>query len=83
MNPTDERLVFVDLETAGTEATSSIIQIAAIAVGRTLDELENFEVKIQFDKSKASWASLKTNHYDARVWREYAIPAREGKTGQV
>lgn len=76
MNPHDERLVFVDLETAGIKQTSPITQIAAVAVDRSLSDLESFEVKIQFDMSKASWASLRTNHYDAEVWREHAIPAK-------
>jgi oligoribonuclease (3'-5' exoribonuclease) len=42
-NLPDERLVFVDLETAGLKPWRPIIEIAAIAVDGNLRELERFE----------------------------------------
>ncbi len=42
--------MFVDIETAGLQTWRPIIQIAAIAVTTTLEELESFEGKILFDE---------------------------------
>ncbi len=44
------RLVFVDLETAGLSVWRPIIQIAAVAVTSSLEEVETFEAKIAFDE---------------------------------
>ena len=68
-----ERLVFYDLETAGLAATSSIIQIAAIAVDSQLNELESFEAKIRFDVSQASADALAINSFEPMVWKRLAM----------
>lgn len=68
-----ERLVFYDLETAGLASTSSIIQIAAIAVNSQLQELETFEVKIRFDVSQATPEALRINSFEPTVWKRLAM----------
>ena len=50
-NLPDERMVFVDLETAGLDPWRPIIQIAAIAVDSNLKELERFEAKLKFSET--------------------------------
>ncbi len=74
---TDERLVFLDLETAGLETWRPIIQIAAIATTSSLRELESFETKVHFDKRLAAPNALRKNHYDAMLWQREGISARE------
>jgi DNA polymerase III epsilon subunit-like protein len=64
-----ERLVFVDIETAGLQVWRPIIQIAAIAVDSQLRELEAFEEKIQFDESQAVKCTLRKRHYNRRRWQ--------------
>lgn len=76
LNP-DERLVFVDLETAGLETWRPIIQIAAIAVNSDMQELESFEAKIRFSESVASPESLRKNHYSSERWDAEARNPRE------
>ncbi|MEM7316669.1 MAG: 3'-5' exonuclease [Planctomycetota bacterium] len=68
-----ERVVYLDLETAGLEFTRPIIQIAAIAVDTDYRELEQIELKIRFDPSEADEDSLSLNRYDRDVWRTEAI----------
>ncbi len=68
MSMTNERLVFIDLETGGLELTRPIIQIAAVAVDRSLKELETFEVKIRFNEFEVAREVLRKNHYDRAVW---------------
>lgn len=68
-----ERLVFYDLETAGLATTSSIIQIAAIAVDSQLNELESFEAKIRFDAALASPQALAINSFEPTVWKRLAM----------
>jgi len=75
-NQPDERLVFVDLETAGLEPWRPIIQIAAIVVDSNLRELERFEAKLQFEKKFANPMSLRKASYSPKRWREEAQPAR-------
>lgn len=71
-------LVFVDLETAGGEPRRNpIIQVAAIAVDSRLHIESQLEIKLQFDRRQATLASLRKAHYQARVWREEAIPPQE------
>lgn len=65
--------VFVDIETAGIEAHRPIIQIAAIAVDASMNELEQFEVKVQFDESKACPDSLRKIHYRRAIWKRDAV----------
>lgn len=64
----DERLVFVDLETAGLETWRPIIQIAAIAIASDGRELETFEAKLRFKESLADPKALRKNHYSAERW---------------
>lgn len=72
-----ERLVFIDLETAGLETWRPVMQVAAVAVARNLAELESFEARVQFPKPWADPAALRKVHYDPAVWRREARPARQ------
>lgn len=67
-----ERLVFVDLETAGLSVWRPIIQIAAVAVTSSLDELESFEAKIAFDERRATRRTLRRRRYDRKLWKREA-----------
>jgi DNA polymerase III epsilon subunit-like protein len=68
------KLVFFDLETAGLSAKRHpIVQIAAIAVGETLQPVETFEAKIRFDERRANRNSLRKNHYHRGVWVRKAL----------
>jgi len=71
----DERLVFVDLETAGLEPWRPIIQIAAIAVDCNMRELERFEAKIRFSRKFANPKSLRKASYSPERWKEEALAA--------
>jgi DNA polymerase III epsilon subunit-like protein len=79
-------LIFFDTETGGTcpyphtnsKGTallcSPIIQLAAIAVDRvTLEPLETFETKINFNLESAEDEALKINHFDPQVWADEAV----------
>lgn len=70
----DERLVFVDLETAGGEPWRPIIQLAVIAVGGGLRELECFEAKLRFDECFADPRSLKGSRYCPKTWQQEGRP---------
>lgn len=72
-----ERLVFVDLETAGLEPWRPVMQIAAVAVSRDLRELEAFEAKIRFSHSLADPKSLRKPSYQPRLWERQGVSARE------
>ena len=74
----DERLVFVDLETAGLETWRPIIQIAAIAVDSELNELERFEAKLMFQRKFVAPASLQKAAYSRETWKSEAIASGEG-----
>jgi DNA polymerase III epsilon subunit-like protein len=65
----DDRLVFVDIETAGLQSWRPIIQIAAIAVTASLHVVEEFEAKIQFDEHRAVRRALCKRHYSRARWR--------------
>ncbi len=72
----EEKLLFFDLEVAGIEPEQHpIIQVAAIAVDSSLCELECFELKIQFDESKADPQSLSANRYSREFWESQAVTA--------
>ncbi len=78
----EQRLVFFDLETGGSDPKRHpIIQMAAIAVDEQLNVLEAFEAKIKFDNRRANSHSLRKNHYHPGVWakdvREAAAVAAE------
>lgn len=70
----DERLVFVDLETAGGEPWRPIIQLAAIVVTSNLRELECYEAKLRFDERFADPKSLNGSRYCTAIWRREAKP---------
>jgi len=72
-----ERLVFVDLETAGLEPWRPVMQIAAVAVSRELREIEAFEAKIRFSHSYADPKSLRKPSYEPRLWERQGVSARE------
>ena len=71
----DERLVFVDLETAGLEPWRPIIQIAAIAVDSDLRELERFEAKLKFNRRFADPKALRKASYSPQQWNREAQPS--------
>lgn len=73
----DERLVFVDLETAGLDSWRPIIQIAAIAVDCNLQELERFEAKLRFTRKFADPKSLRKASYSPELWKQEAQPSIE------
>ena len=66
----EERLVFVDIELAPVGRRRAILQIAAIAVSRSLLELECFEAKIRLDESKIRPSMVPNRHFDVHLWRE-------------
>jgi DNA polymerase III epsilon subunit-like protein len=72
-----EKLVFIDLETAGVDVWRPIIQVAAIALDSGLHELESFEAKIRFRRRFADPKALRKPHYSAARWRKEAQPVRE------
>ncbi len=69
-----EKIIFLDLETAGLEFTRPIIQIAAIAVDENLNEIETFEAKVRFEKKNADPRSLRKNAYSETIWKNEALP---------
>jgi DNA polymerase III epsilon subunit-like protein len=73
-NPCKTKLVFVDLEPTGPNATRhAILQIAAIAVDENLQPVETFEAKIRFDQRRANRNSLRKNHYQRGLWAKQAL----------
>ena len=74
-NYPDERMVFVDLETAGLDPWRPIIQIAAIAVDCNLRELERFEAKLKFNSKFADVKSLRKASYSRELWEQEAQPS--------
>ncbi len=69
----DQKLVFVDLETAGTNPDRHpIIQIAAIAADASLAPIEAFEAKVRFSLRTARQTSLRKNHYHPGTWAQEA-----------
>lgn len=74
---TTERLVFVDIETAGLQTWRPIMQIAAIAVNGSFRELEVFEEKIQFDERQAVRHTLRKRHYSRARWKREARRDRD------
>jgi DNA polymerase III epsilon subunit-like protein len=74
---TQERLVFVDIETAGLQTWRPIIQIAAIAVNSAFREQEVFEEKIQFDERRAVQRTLRKRHYSRARWKAEARRDRD------
>ena len=64
MDAAQERIVYLDIESAGLEFWRPIIQIAAIAVDSQLNVLETIELKILFRESHADPRALTANKYD-------------------
>ena len=73
----DERLVFIDLETAGGEPWRPIMQLAAVAVNSDLRVLDTLEAKLHFDDSFADPNTLRGSRYCAAQWRREARPVHE------
>ncbi len=65
----DERLVFVDIELGRVKRQRPILQIAAVAVSRSLNELEVFEAKVRIDERKTPAALIHNRHFDRDRWR--------------
>lgn len=67
------RLVFIDLETGGLNPlVHPITQIAAVAVDRDLEPIEEFEAKLTFDKATADPQALALSSYNEDVWNKQA-----------
>ena len=67
--PHEERLVFVDLEIAKVRQRRRILQVAAIAVTQSLQELESFEAKIRIDERLIRASQIRNRHFDAQLWK--------------
>jgi DNA polymerase III epsilon subunit-like protein len=70
-----EEIVVFHVQTSGLDPSRhSVIQFAGLAVEiPSWRELEAFEVKIQFDETKADPAALRVNHYDRELWKKEAV----------
>ena len=68
----DDRLVFVDIELGRVKRQRPILQIAAIAVSRSLIELEAFEAKVQVDERKTPSTLIHNRHFDRDQWHREA-----------
>jgi DNA polymerase III epsilon subunit-like protein len=78
MTDSPQTLVFLDIETGGTNPKRHpIIQLAAIAVDHHLEPVEAFEAKIRFDEKKARRHSLRKNHYRRSLWATHTLPPEE------
>jgi len=68
-------LIVCDIETAGLAVDAAIIQIAAVVVStKDWTEKESFEVKLQFDTTKAEATALAVNHYTTEAWKDALTP---------
>src|SRR5580704_12156819 len=61
-------IVLIDFETGGVLPKHPNIQLAAIAVDESWNEIDSFESKIAFDPSKCDPEALAMNHYTAEAW---------------
>ncbi len=66
-----DRLVFVDVETAESDAGWAVIQVAAVAVSGRLRELAAFEAKVSVSRP------VRHSRFDPAVWGREARPAAE------
>jgi DNA polymerase III alpha subunit (gram-positive type) len=75
------KIVFYDIETSGLMPNKhDIIQIAAIAFSiesGKWNELEEFEIKLEFNLEKADPDALENNCYDKDVWENEAMPQKK------
>ena len=74
------KIVFYDIETSGLMPDKhDIIQIAAIAFSiesGEWNELEEFEIKLEFNLEKADPEALENNCYNKEVWEKEAVPQK-------
>jgi DNA polymerase III epsilon subunit-like protein len=71
------KFVFVDIEPAGhNPRRHPLLQVAAIAVTRELEEVEAFEAKLQFVEAQATKASLRKASYSRAQWARESLPPR-------
>ncbi len=61
--------MFVDLEIAKVGQRRRILQVAAIAVTRSLHEIETFEAKIRIDERLMRAGQIRNRHFDAQLWK--------------
>lgn len=75
---TRQRLLFVDIETGGTNIRRHpITEIAAIAVeAGTWRKLDSIELKIEFNVREADPVALGINKYQPSVWEKFAFPPK-------
>lgn len=66
----EERLVFVDLEVGQVKRKRLVLQIAAIAVSRSLVELESYEAKIQTNAPLGT--NIRHRRFNRAVWQAEA-----------
>ena len=71
-----KKIVFYDLETGGLDTREHpVIQIAAVSTwADTLEPIEEFEVKVQFDVADCSPEALEVNSFDPDIWKKDAVP---------
>ncbi|QDV74527.1 exonuclease domain-containing protein [Botrimarina mediterranea] len=73
-----DRLVFIDIETAGFKPTAPLIELAAIAVtSGSFQELETLEMKIAFEMKDACPRSLGVTKFSPSLWERYALPPED------
>ena len=70
-----QKLVFVDIETTHLDTNLAVpIQIAAIAIDKSsLNTIDEFEIKIDFNRSLADTESLSRNCYNPNKWKKDAV----------
>ena len=74
----DCRTVLYDLETDGRDPKHDpIIQIAAVALDRELNVIDEFEVKIRFNPAPDGAALAGLNSYEEDTWNREAVTERE------
>lgn len=69
------KIVFLDIETNKLDPQTAVpIQIAAIAVvSETLEVIDEFEAKVEFDLKSADPKALQRNSYNKEVWEVEAV----------
>lgn len=69
------KIVFLDIETNKLDPQTAVpIQIAAVAaVSETLEVIDEFETKVEFDLKSADPKALQRNSYNKEVWEAEAV----------
>jgi len=69
------KIVFLDIETNKLDPQTAVpIQIAALAtVSETLEVIDEFEIKVEFDLKTAEPQALRRNSYNKEVWEAEAV----------